>query len=188
MQISHSGVRTAVLAILFCAGTFGASVPVTAANNAQASADAQVLINATPRVVWKAVHQERDHDPDIGYSRVISKDGDFQVLEQQFIGIPIFGKVVAVTKQREVPFSRIDYSLVNSDKFKALEGSWLLTPVDGGKHTMLQLSSALDVGLPFSGAFVKNATKKKVVQRVENVKRAAEAEQANLAAAGKLDL
>jgi hypothetical protein len=163
-------------------------VPSQAANSGKSAAEAAAIINATPQVVWNALHEERNHDPDLGYSKVLSTTGNEHLLEQQFTGIPLLGKVIAVTKQREEPFSRIDYSLVRSDKFKSLEGSWVLTPLNNGKATKLELSSFLDVGVPFSSGFIKNATEKKLNRRIENVKRLAEREQARMAASIKEDL
>jgi len=65
-----------------------------------------------------------------------------------------------------------------------LDGSWDLQPVNGGKETMLQLKSHLDIGIPFSGIFIKAATQKKIEKRVANIKNIAEHEQARVAQKG----
>ena len=154
---------------------------------AQADVGNEVLVKATPKVVWKAIHEERNFDPGIEYSKEISNDGNATLIEQKFVRIPLLGSVVATTKQIETPYSRIDYTLVKSDRFKKLEGSWTLQAVDGGRATKLRLASQLDIGIPFSQIFTRNASNKKVVDRVAAVKRMAEADQARLAATGKLD-
>lgn len=162
--------------------------PVNAAdspNGGKAQASAQIQIKAPPKVVWRAIHAERTQNPEVAYSKIIGESGNTKTIEQQFINIPILGKVTAVTRQIEDPNKRIDYHLLRSDKFKALEGSWELQPAAGGKETMLKLSSRLDVGVPFSGMFIKSATKKKIERRIANVKKIAEKEQARLAAAGE---
>lgn len=151
-------------------------------------ASAEIVIKATPKVVWQAVHEARQSDDDLEYSKVISRIGNTETLEQKFIGLPVLGSAIAVLQQTEIPYNRIDYSMVSSDKFKKLQGSWTFKPSNGGKETILRLSSSLDVGIPFSGGMVRNATKRKVVHRVENVKRLAEQAQARLAASGKEDL
>jgi hypothetical protein len=147
-----------------------------------------VLIEATPEVVWRAVHEERMNDPDLGYVKVLEHKGNRMLLEEQFVSVPILGQVTAVLQQHEEPFKRIDYTLIRSDKFKRLEGSWMLTPMAGGKHTLLELSSLLELGVPFSGPFVKNATQRKIDKRVKNVKHAAEREAARMAGNGKHDI
>lgn len=164
------------------------ALPAQATNSGRASANASVVINATPKVVWQAIHEERFQDPDVAYSKILQHSTNSDVVEQKFTGIPMLGSVVAVTKQNEVPLKEINYSLVSSDKFKAMEGSWALTPSSSGKQTTLSLSSYLDVGVPFSGFFIRNATQKKISRRIANVKKLAEKEQAQLAARGKEDL
>src|SRR3974390_2304515 len=39
------------------------------------SAAGEVLISAPPSVVWQAIHQERQHDPDMYYCIVVSQEG-----------------------------------------------------------------------------------------------------------------
>jgi ribosome-associated toxin RatA of RatAB toxin-antitoxin module len=158
-----------------------ASSPALASSSGKAEAKAAIHIKAPPRVVWKAVHAERHVNPEVAYSKVLTESGNIKTIEQKFVNIPILGSVVAVTKQTEEPHKRIDYELLKSDKFKALEGSWTLTPHNGGNETMLELRSHLDVGVPFSGMFIKNATQKKLQKRIANVKQIAEKEQARIA-------
>ncbi|MFN8657353.1 MAG: SRPBCC family protein [Candidatus Obscuribacterales bacterium] len=178
-----------LMAALSCSvsSTHSALAGEAQVRTAQANVGDEVLIKATPKVVWKAIHEERNFDPGIEYSKEISNDGNSTLIEQKFVRIPLLGSVVATTKQVETPYSRIDYTLVKSDRFKKLEGSWTLQAVDGGRATKLRLASQLDIGIPFSQIFTRNASNKKVVDRVAAVKRMAEADQARLAATGKLD-
>lgn len=165
------------------------SVPAAeAGQGGNANASESVIIRATPKVVWSAVALERDTSPDVGYSKVLKDLPNGKIIEQKLTGIPMLGSVTAVTQHSEVPYKRIDYSLVRSDRFKKLEGSWVFESMDGGKATKLSLSSFVDVGVPFSGIFIKNATKKKISRRINHVKQLAEKEQARLAASGKTDL
>jgi hypothetical protein len=150
-------------------------------------ASASIVIDAPPSVVWDAVHEERMHDPDLAYAKILDRRGNSYTLEEKFLAVPIIGSVTAVLQQHEVPMRSIDYSLVKSDKFKRMEGSWNLTPVSGGK-TLLKLSSLLDVGVPFSGPFIRSATKRKIDRRLSNVKRVAERERARMASEGKLPI
>jgi len=144
-----------------------------------------LLIDAPPKVVWEALKEERNSSPDVAYSKMLQSSGNTEVLEQKFKNLPVIGSATAVTHHVKIPFQRIDYKLVRSDKFKALEGSWELTPAANGKQTVLKLSSRIDVGVPFSGVFIKSATNKKIKTRLTNVKKIAEATQRQLAAEGR---
>lgn len=188
-QVSHKNIFSALpalwIAISYCIN-YQPSQAADSGGHARCTAD--ILINATPKVVWQAVHEERNQDPELAYSHVLSCGGHMQMLEQKFIDIPLLGSATAVTRQNEEPYRRIDYSLISSDKFKQLDGSWELTPVSGGRATILRLSSHLDIGVPFSGLFIRNATQRKINSRIANVKRLAEQEQSRLAASGQSDL
>lgn len=170
---------------VFESGYIAAGAAEAKPTSGRAAAAAAILIKAPLKIVWRAVHAERTQNPDVSYSRIIEERGNTKTIEQKFINIPILGSVMATTRQVEDPsMRRIDYELVKSDKFKALDGSWELTPMEGGRSTMLRLSSHLDVGVPFSGFFIKSATQKKLEKRIANVKQLAEKEQARIAAGG----
>lgn len=134
-----------------------------------------ISINAPANVVWDAVHSERQNDPDLEYSKVLEQHGNQALIEQKFNALPVIGAAVCQLIQREVPNVRIDYKLVKSDKFKALNGSWVLTASPDGRTTTLELSSHLDTGMAYSQGVIDMLTKKKIDKRLENVKRAAEA-------------
>lgn len=135
---------------------------------------ARILINASPKIVWDSVHEERKHDPDLEYSKVLDEKGNVKTLEQKFNLIPVVGSATCVMKQDEVLNERIDYTMVKSDRFKAFEGSWTLTPTTDGKGTILELTSHIDMGLPIPRSFIENFQGKKIGRRLENVKKAAE--------------
>lgn len=134
-----------------------------------------ISINAPARIVWEAVHTERQNDPDLAYSKVLEQHGNQALIEQKFNALPVIGEAVCQLIQREVPNERIDYKLVKSDKFRALNGSWVLTASPDGRSTTLELSSHLDTGVAYSQGVIDLFTKKKIDKRLENVKRAAEA-------------
>lgn len=142
---------------------------------------AQTLIQAPPRIVWEAVHEERQKDPDIEYSKVLEKGVNKCRLEQKFKLIPVFGTAVCEMHNWEVPLKRIDYKLIKSDRFKAMEGSWVLTSKNEGKATLLELSTHLDLGIPVPGGLMKSVTSKKLSKRLKNVKKEAEKTQKQVA-------
>lgn len=123
-------------------------------------------------MVWKAVHEERKHDPDIAYSKVLEEGNHECMLEQKFVLIPMLGSSICQMHQKEVPLERIDYKLIKSDRFKAMEGSWVFSPSPEG--TTLTLSSHLDLGLPVPKGMLNSITEKKLQRRLNNVKVQAE--------------
>src|ERR1700722_18181127 len=106
---------------------------------------AHLLIKAPPQIVWDAVHEERKHDPDMAYSKVIEEGVNECKLEQKFTLLPVIGTATCLMHQHEVPLQRIDYKLLKSDRFKAMEGSWVFTSAEDGKATLLELSTHLDM-------------------------------------------
>jgi hypothetical protein len=144
---------------------------------------ARTKIKAPPEVVWRAVHEERQNDPDIAYSKVIEQTENQLKLEQKFCFIPFLGTSTCVTHQVEVPNQRIDYKLVKSDHFKAMEGSWVLSPTDNGRSTELVFSSHLDLGLPVPKMLMDGVTSKKMEKRLAHIKQIAEKNHQAIAAA-----
>lgn len=141
-------------------------------------ARACIDIAAPPKIVWQAIHEERNHDPEVEYSRVISIPSPFElVLEQKYQHVPIFGTVVCRLKNVELPSKRIDYSLESSNHLKAMEGSWVLTPIRSGSSTRLELSSFVDTGLPIPRVLCQRFTGGRLQKRLALVKKLAEAEQ-----------
>lgn len=143
---------------------------------------AKIVIDAPPSIVWDTVHDERKKDPDLAYSKVLSQKDNHAILEQKFQLIPVFGTSVCKMSNDEVPGKRIDYKLLHSDRFKAMEGSWVLNPVDNGKKTELVLSTHIDLGIPAPESMMNNVTGKKLQRRLGNVKKMAERIQAQVAA------
>ena len=139
-------------------------------------AKADIVIKAPADTVWYTVHEERKHDPDIAYSKLLERNENECTLEQKFVFIPVVGSAVCVMKQNETPLKRIDYRLIKSDHFKALEGSWVLTPSIDGKSTTLCLSSHVDLGLPIPmpPGFLNNILTKKLQKRLHHIKIMAE--------------
>jgi len=140
-------------------------------------AKASIDIEAPVEVVWQAIHEERNHDPEVLNTTVISAQGSTVVLEQIYRNIPIFGTVVCRTKNIETPYKRIDYWLEYSDHFKAMEGSWILTPVDSGSATRLELSSYLDAGGGIPRMLYVPFAPSRLLKRLKLVKTLAENEQ-----------
>lgn len=134
---------------------------------------ARVHISAPPQVVWETVHEERKTDPDLAYSKVLETSGQNSVLEQKFQLIPIVGSSVCVMRNTEIPGHKIDYSLMKSDRFKALEGTWIVSANPDGT-TILELSSYIDMGLPVPRSMLEVVASKKLAGRLQNIRKMAE--------------
>ncbi len=145
-----------------------------------------VLIQAPLDQVWRTIHEERLKDPDLAYSKVIEQTSPTECkLEQKFNFLPVIGSSVCLMSNKEVPNQRIDYALLHSDRFKAMEGSWELTPCEDGQATRLQLSSHLDLGIPVPRSFMNSVTSKKMQKRLDNIKLMAENAHSSQVAAAK---
>ena len=143
-------------------------------NSGKQRVKASIVIKAPAEVVWDAVHEQRKTDPELAYSKVLKQGVNESTLEQKFTVIPMIGSAVCVMNTQEVPNRRIDYQMVKSDKFKAMEGSWVLIPSPDGKSTTLELSSHVDLGLPVPRSMMNGVTQKKLERRLSHVRELAE--------------
>ncbi|MBU6454416.1 MAG: hypothetical protein KGS72_21790 [Cyanobacteria bacterium REEB67] len=143
-------------------------------NGAQRGSCHEIIINATPEAVYKAIIQLREESQDS--VKQLSHEANHYVLEETFPGLPFVGEVKCVYKEVYTPFSRIEYSLVRSARFRAFEGRWLLRPIDDGAATRLSLSSYVDVdiAIPFAKQITKVQTSFAVKERLQEVKQTCE--------------
>lgn len=135
---------------------------------------AKIKIDAHPSLVWDAVHEERKTDPDLAYSKVVEENNNEKTLEQKFQLLPVIGTSVCLIKSTEIPHKRIDYYLLKSDRFKAVEGSWILQAMEDGS-TVLELGSYIDIGMPAPRSIVEGVASKKLERRLGHVRKFAEA-------------
>ncbi|MBN9395308.1 MAG: SRPBCC family protein [Candidatus Melainabacteria bacterium] len=181
MVIQKVFLSMAALASISTATVASMQPALAADKDKNAFVSAVVEIKAPPEVVWKAVHEERKHDPDLAYSKVLQENGDEALIEQKMVLIPVIGAAVNQIHQKETLNERIDYKLVKSDRFKAMEGSWVLDPVKDG--TKLTLSTHIDIGMPVPKTMMNSITQKKIQKRLNNVKSQAETMAKNIAQA-----
>lgn len=146
-----------------------ASLPADASNT-DAMVSNSALIDAPVKDVWEAMKIIRKNDP--AHRRVISSGGGDYVVEEKFENIPVLGEATCTYKEHEIPMQRLEYSMVKSDKLKAFEGEWELTPCGDGKQTTVKLSSRTDAGIriPFADRITRSRTAKSIAQRLEEVR------------------
>jgi len=137
----------------------------------------EVIVKATPEAVYKTIIGMRNDSDDT--VKELSHQGNRCVLEEKFPGLPLVGDAKCVYEEVYTPYSRIEYTMVRSDRFKAFEGRWLITPTEDGTATRLSLSSFIDVDLPlpFAKQICKIQTSHGVKDRLQEVKTTCEKNQ-----------
>jgi Polyketide cyclase / dehydrase and lipid transport len=134
----------------------------------------KIEINAPEKFVYEAVQKQRNNDQ--SHRKQISAEGDTFRIDEKMEGVAIYGKVHCIWEEKEIKPHRIDYKLIESDKFKSGFGSWIMTPSADGKSTNLEFQSFLDTGLkvPFAGEITKMAAHNDAKSRLERIKKLAE--------------
>jgi len=127
-----------------------------------------IVVSAPREAVWKAVTSA-----DKFKASIKSTDEHTAIVEQTFDKIPFLGTVKTVEKVTVKPKESVSYVMIESNKFKAMSGCWLLTSVDD-KTTKLQLTSYVDPGLPVPRFLINHFVKGKVEARLEKTKKIAE--------------
>lgn len=139
-----------------------------------------LVVKASPRVCYDAIQSLRKQTPTA--VKEISKVEGHTILQETFNNLPFVGKAVCIYEENYVPGKSIEYKMINSDKFKAFEGKWELVGSPDGKETDVRLSSLvlLDLPIPFLRQLTNTQTVKGVRDRLDAVKKMAEANQASL--------
>lgn len=135
---------------------------------------ASVEIAAPLKTVYEAIQKTRNSAE--MHRKLLSYDGKIARIKENLVNVPIYGDVECIWEETEIPFERIDYKMVSSDKFKSGSGSWILTPSSDHKSTTLELQSYLDTGLhlPFAGEITKMGAAKDNKIRLQRIKEVAE--------------
>jgi hypothetical protein len=136
-----------------------------------------IIIKADPTVVWKTIR-----DPALRkcfHRKVLSSSDNKVQVEDTFDGLPIIGSATCVFNEVEAPCERVEFVLVKSDKLKQFEGYWVLTPINGGKETNLQLNAFCDSGvnLPFARCITNSTVHKFMDLELAETKQTAESMQ-----------
>ena len=165
------------------------SLPAARAECRRLHEDAQslsIVVNGSPHQVFQAIKQSRYQEP--GRRKVVASDSSSAILEESFKNLPIVGDAICRYKETEILNERIDYQIMNSDKFKAFDGAWELEPLDGGKATRLKLSSYVEsyLKVPFWKQLTAMNTKRDIKRRLNNIKQNVESRRTSEASIVKL--
>jgi len=172
-------VISAAMALLALSTAFGLSTSPAFAGGKHNLIEQSMVIKAPAKLVFEGIQQSRSEDPTRRH--MVSHNQDVAVIDEKLSNLPIIGSAHLVYKEIEVPFKRIDYELVSSDKLKAFEGSWELTPLDNGRETRVSLKSYTEVKicLPFAKEMSGAQTAKDINRRLGNLKHWCDEQEAN---------
>jgi hypothetical protein len=133
-----------------------------------------IVIDAKPEVVFEAIRKQRNNAE--SHRHLESFDGKVAIIKENMENVPLCGKVECFFEETEHPYTRIDYKMLRSSKFKAGFGSWILTPSADGKSTTLEFDSYTDAGLmiPFAGEFTKSQSMDNAKKRLKHIKEVSE--------------
>lgn len=148
-----------------------ANIPVLADEQRGVSAELKIMV--PPDVAYAALRASRDEDPE--GCKIISTSERECVVEELFDGLPVIGKATCRYRETYDP-QKISYKMISSDKLKAFEGEWTLTPADEGQSTVVKLRSYIDTGLriPFARKITDMGTTCEVKQHLSDLKKSAE--------------
>ena len=139
------------------------------------AARSSIVIKAPPEAVWSSMLEQRKHDPELKYSKVLAV-GRPSTVEQKYVFPSLFGTATCVINLVEHPGQRIDYKLVSSEDFKTWEGSWIITPGPNGE-TKLELSSFIELDAPIPRRILNMMVETKLKRNLAVVKNLAERQQ-----------
>lgn len=137
----------------------------------------KIHINAPASLVWQAIRENRNSDPDVEYSKITELSETQRILEQKYKSLPVFGSTTCVLQLNESIHKRIDYNLIKSDRLSEFEGSWILTASENGQTTELELSNHLKLNLPIPQRLIDAFAAPKMKARISWVKALAESKQ-----------
>jgi hypothetical protein len=134
----------------------------------------RIQIDAKPQAVFETIRKYRTCD--LHHRKLVSYDGKKALVDESFEDVPVYGKVHCLWEEKEVPYQRIDYTLVNSDKFAAGAGSYVILPDKENGTVTLELDSSLESGLhiPLANEISQCAARKDMKVRLLLIKKMAE--------------
>jgi hypothetical protein len=141
-------------------------------------------IKARPECVWSSVHDARTKYPGLASAKMISEDERGSVFEQTFV-VPFIGDTSCTFSLCDIPPSRMDYKLIESNIFSAIDGSWLLAPGLDGHSTSVELSCYVTAKRVLPKFLLKLILGRKLGKQLDFVKTTAEKKELEMQATEK---
>jgi len=168
------GVRSGPFLALILGSLFAlAATPAVAEEGKGVSAS--IVVNAPALKCWDTIVAQRTAAPE--KRRVISQDGNRAVLEEKYRNLPVIGDAYMQYEEIATPHTVLEAHLIKSDKFKAFESRWTLTPSPDGNTTTIKLYTYLNTGLwvPFAQQLTNRQTRQDITDRLKYIKKLSEA-------------
>lgn len=134
-----------------------------------------IRVQAEPRVVYECIRELR-YKSGSNVKELKATDQE-ATLEEHFHDLPIVKTAKCTYVEKYTRDKEVAYKMLSSDKFKAFEGKWELTELPDEKATDVSLKSfvLLDLPVPFLRQLTNTQTIKGVKDRLNEVKKSAEA-------------
>ena len=157
-------------AILFALSSNNSNIAALASPKGHHGVESSVVIDATPKAVFEAIQHSRVQEPH--RRKVVSHHDGVAVMDEHFSELPVIGNAHCTYKEVETPYKRIDFALLSSEKLKAFEGSWILTPLGNGERTEVKLNTYSEpkVWLPFAKEVAGSSILKDIRRRLDTLK------------------
>ncbi len=145
-----------------------------AADKKKRGVTASLVVNAPPPAIWNAILGLRNK-PGSNVQQ-LERDDKHSILQENFYNLPLVGTATCTYREDYDVNHRLDYHLLKSDKFKAYEGSWVITPTSDASSNNVTLSTYVDTGLrlPFARQLTDASSKNAIQKRLQDVKKTAE--------------
>jgi hypothetical protein len=165
MQVTKSVLMIAIAAI-------GFQMPALAS----VTVEDFVTVEASPEIVWKALHEYQKEDKAF-HKKIVSQTPNSVTLKEEFAKLPVVGTTflnyIEVSKPEE---HRIEYRLTESGVLNKFDGAWIIEENKDGNGVTLKLVTNIDswVPAPFKNKVLRSNTKKGMEKRLAFVKDYAE--------------
>lgn len=139
-------------------------------HNQHRGVEGTIIIDAPEKVVFEGIQSSRFKEPD--HRKLVSHHNQVAVIDESFPELPVIGQAHCTYKEIEIPYKKIEFQMIKSDKLKAFEGYWELTPIDNGEKTEVKLRTFTEpkIWVPFVRELSSSSTIKDIHRRLKNLK------------------
>lgn len=151
-----------------------AAYPLLSWAKSQDTISESIKIEAPPEAVFEALRNYRTAA--IDHRKLISFDGKNAIIEEELQAVPMYGKVHCLWLEKEIPYERIDYTLLKSNKLSSGSGSYIISNPEGHGASVLELVSQLQsqCHMPLAREISLAASRKDMRARLQYIKHLAE--------------
>ena len=104
---------------------------------------ASVFVATTPKRAWVVLTNYEglaSQLPDLNASRLLKREGNKLELQHTYQAPYTFGRRIQATlAMTETPIRQLSYTLIRGDQIRRLQGTWTITPIQGGVQLRHQI-------------------------------------------------